>query len=104
MDTPAHTAAPDNTTERTSPLSLHRVVIDTDRENVAYLNHNCAVYRADGFQALSKIEVRANGRHVLGTLNVVNEVSIVACTEVGVPDGYTASVSQAEPSGSMASG
>lgn len=94
-----------------SPLSLRRVAIDTYRENVAYLNRNCAVYRAEGFQALSKIEVRANGRQVVATLNVVDDDNIVACTEVGlseeafrhlgVPDGHTASVSQAEPPASM---
>jgi thymidine phosphorylase len=115
MDTPAPTEAPPNepasTPERTSPLSLRRVAIDTYRENVAYLNRNCAVYRAEGFQALSKIEVRANGRQVVATLNVVDDDNIVACTEVGlsedafrhlgVPDGHTASVSQAEPPASM---
>jgi len=109
MDTPSPSALPPGPAERASPLSLRRVAIDTYRENVAYLNRNCAVYRAEGFQALSKIEVRANGRHVLATLNVVDDDSIVACTEIGlsedafrhlgVPDGHTASVSQAEISG-----
>ena len=94
-----------------SALSLRRVAIDSYRENVAYLNRNCAVYRAEGFQALSKIEVRANGRHVLATLNVVDDDSIVACGEVGlsedafrhlgIPDGHAASVAQAEPPASM---
>ncbi|MBU0745807.1 MAG: hypothetical protein KKB08_04360, partial [Gammaproteobacteria bacterium] len=38
-----------------SLLALRRVAIDTWRENVAYLHRDCAVYRAEGFQALSKI-------------------------------------------------
>ena len=37
------------------PLRLRRVAIDTWRENVAYLHRDCATYRAEGFQALSKI-------------------------------------------------
>ena len=53
-------------------LQLRRVAIDTYRENVAYLHRDCAVYRAEGFQALSKIEVRANGRRILATVNVVD--------------------------------
>ena len=44
------------------PLALRRVAIDTYRENVAYLHRDCAIYRAEGFQALAKVEVRANGR------------------------------------------
>lgn len=90
-----------------SNLALRRVAIDTYRENVAYLHRDCAVYRAEGFQALSKVEVRANGRHILATLNVVDDQAIVGCHELGlsedaflqlaVKDGHTASVSQAEP-------
>lgn len=37
-----------------SNLALRRVAIDTWRENVAYLHRDCDVYRAEGFQALSK--------------------------------------------------
>ncbi|MGL4435410.1 MAG: thymidine phosphorylase, partial [Giesbergeria sp.] len=58
-------------------MAVRRVAIDTWRENVAYLNRDCAVYRAEGFQALSKIEVRANGRRILATVNVVDDPAIV---------------------------
>ncbi len=98
---------PPTQTPATSNLALRRVAIDTYRENVAYLHRDCAVYRAEGFQALSKVEVRANGRRILATLNVVDDASIVGCDELGlsedaflqlaIQDGHTASVSQAEP-------
>ena len=94
-----------------SRLALRRVAIDTWRENVAYLHRDCAVYRAEGFQALSKVDVRANGRHVLATVNVVDDPCIVGCNELGlsedafaqlgVPNGYMVAVSQAEPPESM---
>jgi thymidine phosphorylase len=97
----------------TSNLALRRVAIDTYRENVAYLHRDCAVYRAEGFQALSKVEVRANGRRILATLNVVDDQSIVGCNELGlsedaflqldIHDGHTASVAQAEPPASIGS-
>ncbi|MDD2547305.1 MAG: thymidine phosphorylase family protein [Burkholderiaceae bacterium] len=90
-----------------SPLSLRRVAIDTWRENVAYLHRDCAVYRAEGFQALSKIEVRANGHRILATLNVTSDPRIVqphelglsqdAFDQLGVERGHPASISQAEP-------
>ena len=41
-------------------LRLRRVAIDTYKENVAYLNGDCEIYRAEGFQALSKIKVNIN--------------------------------------------
>ena len=97
--------------KETFPLSLRRVAIDTYRENVAYLHRECAVYRAEGFQALSKVEVRANGQRVLATLNVVDDAQIVGCGEVGLsedafallalPDGHPARISQAQPASSI---
>jgi thymidine phosphorylase len=107
---PDETLAPDTLQEKNitpSNLALRRVAIDTYRENVAYLHRDCAVYRAEGFQALSKVEVRANGRRILATLNVVDDEAIVSCHELGlsedaflqlaIKDGHTASVAQAEP-------
>lgn len=94
--------------QETGPrLSLRRVGIDTYRENVAYLHRDCEVYRAAGFQALAKVEVGANGRRILATLNVVNDPRIVRCNELGLSEeafaqlggdnGCSVSVSQAEP-------
>ena len=104
-------AQPEQETPGRGSLMLRRVAIDTYRENVAYLHRDCAVYRAEGFQALSKVEVRANGKRILATLNVVDDASIVGCNQLGVsedafaqldvPDGHPASVSQAEPAESI---
>ena len=94
-----------------SPLSLRRVGIDTYRENVAYLHRECDLYRAEGFQALSKVEVRANGQRILASLNVVDDATIVDCQQLGlsedafealgVAEGHPVSVSQAEPPASI---
>jgi thymidine phosphorylase len=98
--TPLTPAAASNT------LALRRVAIDTYRENVAYLHRDCAVVRAEGFQALSKVEVRANGRRILATLNIADDTAVVACDALGlsedafqhldVASGYPVTVSQAE--------
>ena len=104
--TPDHQTAP-----AVSVLSLRRVAIDTYRENVAYLHRDCAIYRAEGFQALSKVEVRANGRKILASLNVVDDLCIVGSDQLGlsedafaqlnVEDGHPAYISQAEPPSSI---
>ncbi|WP_455232532.1 thymidine phosphorylase family protein [Geopseudomonas aromaticivorans] len=107
-----NTLPPDSGCEcEPATLQLHRVAIDTYRENVAYLHRDCAVYRAEGFQALSKVEVRANGRRILASLNVVDDAGIVGCNQLGlsedafaqlgVANGHPASICQAEPAGSI---
>ncbi len=92
-------------------LKLRRVDIDTYHENVAYLNRQCPVYRAEGFQALSKIEIRTNGKRVMAVLNVVDDDAIVQPGELGLSEqafenmsadeGAEVSVNHAEPPRSM---
>ncbi len=77
------TQAPPNAEET---LTLRRVAIDTYRENVAYLHRDCAVYRAEGFQALSKLEISADSRRILAVLNVVDDPSLVTTTELGLSE------------------
>ena len=107
----APTALPASEGDAAFPLSLRRVAVDTYRENVAYLHRDCEIYRAEGFQALAKVEVRANGRRILATLNVVDDPRIVRCNEIGlsidafaqlgVDNGHPAMVAQAEPPSSI---
>lgn len=67
-------------------LQVRRIGIDTYHENVAYLNRECAIYRAEGFQALSKIKVCANGGRLFAVLNVVDDSSIVQPGELGLSE------------------
>ncbi len=92
-------------------LTIHQVGIDTYHENVAYLNRNCSIYRAEGFQALSKILVSVNGARLLAVLNVVDDNAIVQPGELGlshqafkhlnVAEGTLVTVNHAEPPKSM---
>lgn len=92
-------------------LKIRRVAIDTYHENVAYLHRECEIYRAEGFQALSKIEVSTDGKHILAVLNVVDDDSIVSPGELGlsqqafsqldVESGCLVRVAHAEPPVSM---
>ena len=92
-------------------LKLKRVAIDTYHENVAFLHRNCELYRAEGFQALSKISIMANGSLIHAVLNVVDDEHIVAPGELGLAEqafmqlnmeeGHLVCVEHAEPPGSM---
>ncbi len=98
-------------------LKLRRVAIDTYKENVAYLHRNCAIYRTEGFQALSKVEITTvNGdpehqHRVLAVLNVVDDENITQCNELGlseqaftqldVKEGHCIRIAHAEPPASL---
>ncbi len=96
---------------RAAKLKLVRLAIDTYRENVVYLHRDCEVYRAEGFQALSKVEVRSDGQRILAVLNVVDDADIVAPDELalseeafdhlGLAEGAEVMVNHAEPPISM---
>ncbi|MDX2504469.1 MAG: thymidine phosphorylase family protein [Gammaproteobacteria bacterium] len=92
-------------------LKLRRLGIDTYHENVAYLHRECELYRAEGFQALTKVEICANGNRILAVLNVVDDSNIVSTSELGlseeayerlsVKEGQLVKVEHAEPPVSM---
>ncbi len=95
----------------TQQLRIRRVAIDTWRESVVYLHRDCAVVRAAGFQALSKVMVRANGMSINAVLNVVDDATIVQPGELGLSEdafarldvaaGHEAQVLPAEPPASL---
>ena len=64
-------------------MRVRPVKVDTYKENVIFLRKDCPLCRAQGFAALSKVEVRCNGRSVIGVLNVIDE-SFLAKGEVGL--------------------
>ena len=94
-----------------SSLSLRKVAIDTYRENVAFLHRDCEIYRAEGFQALSKIEVSSGDRRIYAVLNVVDDDAIVEPGQLGLSEqafeqlkldaGRQVCVAHAEPPPSM---
>jgi len=100
-----------NTVREKSKVKLRRLAIDTYHENVAYLHRECELYRAEGFQALSKVEICANGRRILAVLNVVDDSSLVNIDELGLSEqafeslslkeGHLVTVEHAEPPASM---
>ncbi len=69
----------------TTTLALRRVAIDTYHENVAYLHRDCPLYRAEGFQALTKIAIDSDHRTpLIAVLNVVDDGAIIGTEELGL--------------------
>jgi len=94
-------------------LKLRRVAIDTYKENVAYLHRDCQVYRSEGFQALSKVQIcnESGERSLLASLNVVDTpaitepgelgLSIDAFQQLGLAEGTPVTVAHAKPPSSL---
>jgi len=92
-------------------LTLRRVAIDTYHENVAYLHRECELYRAEGFQALSKVLIESDDHRIHALLNVVDDAAIVtpgelglaeqAFDQLGLAEGTAVCVDHAQPPLSM---
>ncbi len=66
-------------------LRIRRIGIDTCQEMVAYLHRDCPVYRAEGFDPRSRVEVWRDGRHIIATLNVVHD-PMLGVHEIGLSE------------------
>jgi thymidine phosphorylase len=89
-----------------SHLRLTRLGIDTYREFVIYMNRDCHVCRAEGFEVRSRVAVRLGGKTINATLNVVQAnilsteeagLSESAWRELGAEQGMVIEVSHPEP-------
>jgi len=78
--------APDAGHEHHGALRLRRLGIDTQQEMVVYMRRDCHVCRAEGFQALTRVQVQLGGRHILASLNVVDS-ELLAPGEAGLSNG-----------------
>ena len=52
-------------------LRVVRAGIDTYQQPVVYMHRDCAVCRAEGFAALTRVQMTVGERQVIATLNVV---------------------------------
>jgi thymidine phosphorylase len=91
-------------------LRARRLGIDTLRESIVYMRADCHVCRAEGFRAQARVEVRADGKRIIATLNVVTSdllhrdeigLSDAAWQLLSVPDGTEVTLAHSLPVESM---
>lgn len=100
-------------TARADMLPLLRAGIDTYRQLVVYMHEDCHICRAEGFAALTRIQIDLDERQVIATLNVVSgtdwlgthtvALSEAAWTALGATHGAMARFSHPEPPASTSS-
>ena len=56
---------------QTSTPRLRRIGIDTYQEAVIYMRRDCHIYRAEGFEAQSRVQIAHGDHFIIATLNVV---------------------------------
>jgi len=68
-----------------SRLRLTRLGIDTYREFIIYMNRDCHICRAEGFEVRSRVTVRLGGKSITATLNVV-ETDLLSTEEASLSE------------------
>lgn len=92
--------------EQMNTLVLKQLGIDTHKEAVIFMRADCNVCRSEGFEVHARICVSINGRHILATLNTIddgilnhNEASLskYAWQLLGAHEGDIVQVSHPKP-------
>ena len=87
-------------------MKLRQIQIDTLREPIVYLRHDSEFCRAQGALALTKVNVHADGKSLIGVLNIVGEdflqvhevgLSEFAFEKLGLPADADVDVHHLEP-------
>jgi thymidine phosphorylase len=55
-----------------STLKLKRLHIDTQIEHVVYMAKNCSIYKSEGFESLSRVQVSLKNKSLIATLNIID--------------------------------
>lgn len=86
----------------TNTLKLKRLHIDTQIEHVVYMRKDCVIYKSEGFESMSRVQVSANNKTIVASLNIINKgvlhegeagLSESAWKWLGAKDGDEASFS-----------
>jgi len=67
-------------------LLVKRLNIDTQIEHVVYMLKDCSVYKAEGFESLSRVLVEINGKSLIASLNIINS-GILKAGQAGLSEG-----------------
>lgn len=90
----------DNHTNGSRPqLRIHRVSLDTGRENVVVISRHSSALRPEIFRGFSRVELRCNSRVLLATLLITDDDALVGADEIGLSE--PAFRRFAEPTGSL---
>lgn len=63
--------------KNSNQLKVKSIGIDTYRENIIYMRHDCHVCLSEGFTALTRLIVSHGGQEIIATLNVVHNHSLL---------------------------
>ena len=82
-----------------APLKVHRISLDTGRENVVVISRHSSALRPEIFRGFSRVELRRGEKVLLATLLITDDDALVGADEVGLSE--PAFRRFAEPVGSL---
>ncbi|MDI1354251.1 MAG: thymidine phosphorylase family protein [bacterium] len=53
-------------------LTLRRIFIDTQIEHIVYMRKDCPIYKAEGFESMSRVQISVNNKFLVASLNIVS--------------------------------
>ena len=87
-------------------LTLKRLGVDTQQEFIVYMRSDCHICKSEGFQALTRIQVKLGHRQIIATLNVITgslldhteaSLSESAWQRLGATEGNEITLSHVSP-------
>src|SRR6266567_3984766 len=92
--------AEDTNTDKSRPqLKVHRISLDTGRENVIVISRHSSALRPEIFRGFSRVELRRNSKVLLATLLITDDDALVGPDEIGLSE--PAFRRFAEPAGNL---
>lgn len=58
--------------ELPNTLKLKRLHIDTQIEHVVYMLKDCIIYKAEGFESLSRVQIKVKNKQLIASLNIID--------------------------------
>ena len=63
--------------KHSNQLKVKSIGINTYRENIVYMSHDCHVCLSEGFKALTRLVVRHKDQNIIATLNVIHNSELL---------------------------
>ena len=67
-------------------LKLKHIPVKSFGENIAYIYKDCALYKVDDLNKVTKLEIHKGNKTIYAFLQIVAEEGVLAADEIGLND------------------
>jgi len=93
-------------TSSAQKLIIKDLGIDTYKEHILFLRSDCTICKAEGFNALTRLEIKSHNKHIIATLNIIHSdllndceasLSLEAMKSLNIKNGDAVTISHLQP-------